>query len=64
MFTPCDLPVFISKQSDCKQVELFADFLAAFARFNSFCSTLIVLSPFFDHIFYSLNSSAFTFVIS
>ena len=27
---PCDLPVFISKIYECKQVELSADFLADF----------------------------------
>ena len=30
---PCDFPVFISKLYECKQVELSAAFLAAFADF-------------------------------
>ena len=30
---PCGFPVFISKLSECKKVELSADFLAAFSEF-------------------------------
>ena len=36
MLTTCDLPVFISKLSVCKQVDLYADFLATFDGFESF----------------------------
>ena len=32
-YLPCDFPVFISKISECKQVELFDDFRATFAEF-------------------------------
>ena len=37
--TTCTLPVFIYKQSKCKQVELSANFLADFANFKSLYNT-------------------------
>ena len=37
MLTTCNLPLFIPNLSDCKQVELYTDFVAAFANFKSFC---------------------------
>ena len=48
MLAICDLPAFILKLSECKQVEFSADFLADFANFKSFCSTWMVLDPFSD----------------
>ena len=55
MLTPCHLPVFISKLSECKQVESSADFLADFANFKSFCSTWMVLAPLYDFTLSSLK---------
>ena len=47
--------MFISKPSKCKQVELSADFLAAFANFKIFYSTWMILVPFFSPTLSSLK---------
>ena len=47
MLPSCDLPVFISKISECNQVEFSAGFLDDLANFNSLCSTWMVSDPFF-----------------
>ena len=47
MLTSCNLTMFISKLSECKQAELYADFIADFANVKSFCSTWMVLAPFY-----------------
>ena len=47
-WTPYNLPVSISKISECKQVELSAGYLSVFAYFKSFCGTWVVLYPFSD----------------
>ena len=48
MLTTCDLPVFISKLSEFKQVEFSGNFLADFASFNYLCSTWMVLATLSD----------------
>ena len=52
MFVPHNFPVFISKLSLCKQVQLSADFLAAFDNFKSFCITWIVSEPLYATALY------------
>ena len=51
----CDLSVFISKISECNQVELSAAVLAAFVNFKYFCINWMILAYFSDFNLYSLK---------
>ena len=47
--------MYISKLSECKQVEFSTSVLADFSNFKYFCNTWIFSASFYDFVLYSLK---------